>query len=242
VIFTGNYTPPAEFEKFICHMDQDYIDFYHSLVEEAIRNPNILIENLAEQRLQEELGILTDEQISQCMPNMMFVDLSVRFYYRAQVIRQLIDHGVRVDVYGAGWELLDCHHPENLIVHGNVDSQKCLDMISQAKISINVMPWFKNGAHDRIFNSMLNGAVCVSDGSIYLYEQFEDNRELAVYSLEKIGELPGLVQQLLENPGKMQQMADCAYEKCIYSHTWRHRTTDIIEMMEKDSNFTDTTQ
>ena len=91
------------------------------------------------------------------MPNLMFVDLSIRFYFRAEVIARLADSGIKVHTFGAGWDMLECRHPENIITAGNVSSQECLDMISRSKISVNVMPWFKQGAHDRVFNSMLNG-------------------------------------------------------------------------------------
>lgn len=40
------------------------------------------------------------------------------------------------------------------------------------------MPWFKQGAHDRVFNSMLNGAVCVTDTSGYLKDNFIDGENI----------------------------------------------------------------
>ena len=49
------------------------------------------------------------------MPNAMFADLSVRFYYRAKVIATLADAGVKIHTFGAGWDMLECKHPENII-------------------------------------------------------------------------------------------------------------------------------
>ena len=68
-------------------------------------------------------------------------------------------------------------------MHGGDNSQKCHDMLSQSKISLNVMPWFKNGIHDRIFNSCLNGAVSLSDSSIYIDELFTDRQNIILYDL-----------------------------------------------------------
>lgn len=236
VIFTGNYTPPEKFEKYIAHMEPVYRDFYRGLVQAAISAPDQLIETLAEQKLTEALTEsgeeLTDGALAGCMPNMMFVDLSVRFYFRAAVIGALADGGVKVHTVGAGWNLLKCRHPEMLVCEGNMDSQRCLDRISQSKISVNVMPWFKDGAHDRIFNSVLNGAVCVSDKSRYLEEVFEGEKELLFYDLTDFRDLAGRVQNLLCRPEQMRQMADRAYEKCNGRHTWANRTEQILALME----------
>lgn len=234
VIFTGNYTPIHRFEKYIAQMDSEYIEFYHGLVEEAIRCPHELIENLLEQRLTAEFGgQVPEDALRDCMPNMMFVDLSVRFYYRAKVIAALADSGIKIHTFGAGWELLECEHPENIIRAGSVNSQKCLDMLSQSKVSVNVMPWFKDGAHDRIFNSMLNGSVCVTDTSRYLNELFCDGSDLLFYELDSVDTLGERVRELLASLPRMQAMADAAYEQCVQKHTWQDRAMQILALSHR---------
>lgn len=232
VIFTGNYTPLSQLDHYLSGMGAEYIELYHDLVSEAIDNPDSLIEDLAEKRLKKEIGQLTDMQLKACMPNMMYVDLCVRFYYRAKVIQTLIDQGVKVSLFGAGWELLECKHPENMILHGNVNSQKCLDMIAQSKISLNVMPWFKDGAHDRIFNSMLNGAVSVTDDSIWLRQQFVDNKNIVFYDLKQIESLPSRIMQLLDNTSELQAISDQAYDTCKKQHTWGDRAQQICDFID----------
>lgn len=226
VIFTGNYTPPERFEKYLAHMEPEYREVYHMLVEDAVNNTDALITDLLKMRFADENP--TKDELKAIMPNMMYVDLSVRFYYRAKVIASLADSGIKVHTFGAGWNLLECSHPENIIMAGSVDSLECLDMISQSKLSINVMPWFKNGAHDRIFNSMLNGAVSVSDTSRYLLEEFKDNENIIFYSLNNIDALGERMAELLKNSDKMQNIADKAYEKCKASHTWEKRVDELL--------------
>lgn len=232
VIFTGNYTPIKYFDKYISGMDEEYRNFYYQLVDEASNDTDALIEHLLEEKLKREtLETVSDEALKMCMPNMMFVDLSVRFIYRAKVIASLADSGVRVHTFGAGWDLLDCKHPENIICAGSVDSQECLDRISQSKLSVNVMPWFKDGAHDRIFNSMLNGAVCVTDTSKYLLSRFNDGENLIFYSLKGIDGLAPKLLELLENNERMQCIADAGYAAVKKKHTWRERTLEILEIL-----------
>lgn len=232
VIFTGNYTPLKHFDRFLEPFDREYQEFYRGLVDELILHPDMLVETAAEECLRQQGVEFTDEELKEIMPNLMFVDLSVRFYFRAKVIAALADSGVKVHTFGAGWDLLECAHPENIIRAGSVSSQTCLDMISQSKISVNVMPWFKQGAHDRVFNSMLNGALCVTDGSAYLHECFEQDRDICFYSLLNVSEAAEQIKSLLADYGRLEAITDSAYQKCRESHTWKCRTEDLIEWIE----------
>lgn len=230
VIFTGNYTPITHFDRFIEGMEKEYQDVYRELVSDAINNPDELIETLLENKFRAQNP--TDEELKGIMPNMMFVDLSVRFYYRAKVIALLADSGIKVHTYGAGWDLLECKHKENIISAGNVGSQECLDMISQSKISVNVMPWFKNGAHDRVFNTMLNGAVCVTDKSEYLCGNFNDNSDVIFYSLSDIAPMCDRLKILINDKDKLQSVADAGYEACVGRHTWEKRAGQIVRIIQ----------
>jgi hypothetical protein len=234
VIFTGNYTPPERFEPHMAGMDEESREFFHQLLAENIAEPDQLTETLLERKLMLEHVAYDTDALRDVCPNLMYVDLSIRFYYRAKVITALADSGIRVDTYGAGWDLVQCEHPENIVVHGNVNSRGCLDMISQSKISINVMPWFKNGAHDRVFNSMLNGAAVVSDPSIYLESCFDD-ASILFYDLKQLKTKEGCeklgndVKELLSDKDRLEQMIANAYTICENSHTWACRTNQFID-------------
>lgn len=227
ILFTGNYTPQNKLEMYLENVDKEYKEFYHSIIDELIMHPDSLVEDVARRKIIDEIENVNEEDISMCMPQMMFVDLSVRFFFRAKVIALLADSGFKIHICGAGWDTLKCHHPENIISIGNVNSSKCLEMISQAKISVNVMPWFKDGAHDRVFNSMLNGAVCLTDKSNYLTEEFKDKEEIVFYSLDNIEEIPHIVNNLLGNEEKMQYIADSGFKISTKRHTWRQRAIKI---------------
>lgn len=234
VIFTGNYTPPQTFEKYLVNMDPDSRAFFHQLVRENIDRPDEITERLLEEKLIREAVAYDTDSLRAVMPNLMYVDLSVRFFYRAKVITTLADNGIKVHTYGAGWNLAECKKPENIVIHGNVDSRKCLDMLSQSKLSVNVMPWFKRGAHDRIFNSMLNGAAVVSDGSEYICRCF-DKDSILMYNLNDLQSdegcemLAGQVKELLKDRDRLENMVSMGYSLCIKKHTWAARTMEFID-------------
>lgn len=231
LVFTGNYTPPARFDKFITRNGEEYTAFYHSIIDYLIENPHVPMELAFETFLRNEMGELSENDLLNCMENMIFIDLYVRFYFRGLVVRTLVDSGLNVHVFGKGWNLLECSHPEHLIDGDAVDSETCLKMMQQAKISLNVMPWFKDGAHDRIFNSMLNGAMCLSDGSIYLENEFQDGETIKFYSLLEIPQLPDMIKELLAHPASIQKIANAGYQKALKFHTWKERADQIDKVI-----------
>ena len=233
VVFTGNYTPPKTFDVHIERLGDEYTAFYHGIIDDLIANPTHSMEEVMESHLLKEMGCLSNNELRTVMANMIFIDLYVRFYYRGLIIKTLAEHGIPIHLYGSGWEKLECSCPENLIMHGFATSHECLQAISQSKISLNIMPWFKDGAHDRIFNSQLNGAVCLTDDSIYLREQLVDEEDCVFYSLKDIEHLPELIKDLLDNEEKMAKIADRGYKTACASHTWKKRAEVLICYINK---------
>ncbi len=230
VVFTGNYTPPASFNKPITRINDEYTAFYHSILDELIRHPSRDIAEVFLEFLQKEMPDISDKDAAECMSNMIFLDLYIRFHFRGEIIRMLVDNGIRVDVFGEGWTELPVKHPENLIIHGGTNSVGCLKNIGKAKISLNIMPWFKDGAHDRIFNSMLNGGVCLSDDSKYLREILSNGKHIIFYSLEKIEALPAMVKRLLDDPELLSAIREEGFLQASKFHTWAHRA-DYLETL-----------
>ena len=233
IIFTGNYTIPQTFDKYFTCNGEEYGEFYRGMVEELIARPERTVEEVMEEYICEEIGQLGDDILRVCMKNMIFIDLYVRFYFRGEVVKALVDSGLQVHILGKGWELLKCEHPENLLREGQVDSAACLRGISKAKISLNVMPWFKDGAHDRIFNSMLNKAMCLSDDSIYLREEMKEG-EMIFYSLKEIERVPEIVRRYLKDENARREVVDKGYQKAKREHTWECRGREILRIIKEE--------
>lgn len=233
IIMTGNYTKPQSFDKYIAHLDREYIDFYHSILDTQLANPCSTLEEIAEPMLREALtedGELSDDDIKSCYANMIFIDLWTRFEFRGRAVAAIADAGVRIHTFGEGWDELSCCRPENIICHGGCSSQQCLEAIAQSKLSLNVMPWFKDGAHDRVFNTMLNGAVCVSDDSKYLREILTDGSDAAFYSLENMDGLACTIRRLLSDEDEMNIISKNGFETASSCHTWAHRAKSIEKL------------
>lgn len=234
VIMTGNYTELSFFEPYINWINDEYAAFYRGIINELIEKPYQTVEQVALAHCEREMGKEPNSELRIALSKMIFIDMYVRNYWRGKVVRTLVDAGIKVDVVGKGWEKLeDVKHPENLILHPQTDSLTCLEMIKQSKISVNVMPWFKDGAHDRVFNSILNGAVCVSDTSKYLCEELAEGEGVCYYNLENVDKLPIKMKDLLQDEKQMQDIVSRGRAKVLDMHTWAKRAEQVAEWIEK---------
>ena len=232
VIMTGNYTPPSFCEKHIHWINDEYAAFYQGIIDDLIAHPNQTVEAAELSACEREMGHTPYDEIRIAMHRMIFIDLYVRNYWRGEAVKALVDAGIVVDVFGKGWEELECEKPENLRIHPQTTSLACLQHLQHAKVSLNVMPWFKDGAHDRVFNSILNGAVCVSDKSKYLCEELAEGEGVCYYELENLTKLPDIVQDLLQNENKMQDIVSKGVEKVREKHTWAARARQLVTWLE----------
>ena len=143
-----------------------------------------------------------------------------------------MEHFVRREIPEVTERELKVKHPENLILNGSqLDSAECVKIIRNTKIALNTMPWFKDGAHDRIFTAMLNKAVSLTDGSIYLKERFCDGKDLVFYELEHLDALPEQVLSMLGHPKKMKEIIEYSYERALKEDTWANRAERLREFL-----------
>lgn len=231
IVMTGNYTPPSFCETHINWINEEYALFYRGIINDLIQHPNQTVEAAELRHCEREMGKTPYDEIRIAMHRMIFIDLYVRNYWRGEVVKTLVDAGLVVDVFGKGWDELECKRPENLRIHPQITSEECLQQFKKAKISLNVMPWFKDGAHDRVFNSILNGAVCVSDKSKYLCEELSNGEGVCYYELTDLESLPQNIRDLLQDDAKMQNIIEKGIEKVRTYHTWDIRAKQIIKWL-----------
>ena len=85
------------------------------------------------------------------------------------------------------------------------------------------MPWFKDGAHDRVFNSILNGTVSVTDTSKYLCGELKEGQGVCYYDLAHMEKLPELVRDLLADDARREEIVRAGIPVVEEKHTWIRR-------------------
>lgn len=232
VLMTGNYREPLSYEPYIQRIDKEYAEFYYGIARDMIENPKHPIEETVRMFCEKEMDEISDENFRDILANMGFIDLFVRNTVRGEVVKLLVDSGITVHAVGSGWDLLKCNCPENLILHPMADSKLCLEYIKRARISLNVMPGFKDGAHDRIFSGILNGAVSVSDSSTYLNEILPPGCGICYYDLQNLQKLPSMIERLWKKPQNMKLILKKGYQEVKKNHIWENRAMQIINWIK----------
>lgn len=172
----------------------------------------------------------SDKELCHWITELRFLDSFATSFYREQSVRLLVESGIKVTVFGGGWDQCEWADNPNLIYGGKVLAPQILELMNHSKIVLNTMTWYKNGIHDRIINGMLAGAVVVTDTSEYLYEELKKMPEkgLVTFELTEIQKLPQIVESLLEQSDRMQEIADCGYLFAKSHHTWKQRAEHIM--------------
>lgn len=201
---------------------------------DLIAHPGKTSEQAIEEALLAENIHLTDDELCDFIERIHYIDLLAVSHYREATVRVLVEAGVNVTLYGTGWGDCEWLSAPNLHFGGRISADTVVEQMTDAKIVLNTMTWFKDGTHDRVFNGMLAGAVAITDSSVYMQEEFcgdlsDPNAELVMFELEQISGLPETVNALLHDPARMQQISDAGRKKALASHTWQARAMELHE-------------
>lgn len=199
------------------------------VLSELIRCPDKTTEQAVEEYLFSIGKQYPDRELLHWITELRFIDSYATSFYREQAVRLLVENGIEVTVFGGGWDRCEWASNPNLIYGGKVPAPQVLELMNHSRIVLNTMTWYKNGAHDRIFNGMLAGAAVVTDKSVYLEETVLKERTpcMEPFALQQIQRLPELVQDLLAHPNKMEQIAENGYHYARAGHTWLQRAEYI---------------
>ena len=232
LVFAANYVSMEMLEEKVKALDEDYRIFYRRITEDLIADPAQSVDAVMERHIRNELGAVPEEQLCAAMSGMIWIDLFVRSYVREKVVQTLADAGIIVRVFGSDWEKIHCKKPQNVRTSGGkVNSAACVQAMRDARIALNVMPWFKDGAHDRVFTAMLQGTVALTDDSRYLREECRDGENICFYSLRALEQLPDQVVSLLEDSVRMAELAERGYRMAEKRHRWKNRAGLLMQAL-----------
>ena len=231
IVFTANYVTKASIDSAIDGMDAEYKSFLMDICDQMIRHPEVVLEDTLYENLLREFPDEPEESYPEAMYHMVYVDLYVRSYFRALAVKTLVDAGYRVHCVGKDWDNLVCDHPENLIhTDAMLTSADCVRALESARISLNVMPLFKAGAHDRVFTSMMAGCVALTDSSSYLDElitPWVDYAPFVPWEPESLTDASG---RLMADPALAEKLADQGRKSADGRFTWLN-TANFIDSM-----------
>jgi hypothetical protein len=154
-----------------------------------------------------------------------------RTRFRLDAVRAAAASGVSMLVIGNGWERADL--PANVRLGPFVDYRTLLGYAARARICLDAST-YPQGANDRVFNYMLNGAVCFTNARGFLGDAYGAGDGLHFYSLTEPQALAGAIRELLAAPQRLRADAVQARELTLATQTWRHRVEAILAMLAAD--------
>jgi hypothetical protein len=197
------------------------------------KQPNLTLEEAFARALEHQgIVVASDEEFRDRLRELCVVGYCVMHYYRYKVVETLLQGGIRLDVFGDSWSGSPlCRYP-NLICHPDVTVEESLIIWQQSKLSLNVMSWHKDGFTERMAGIMLAGAVLVTDDTTYLKGRYDDGKDMLIFRLERLEELPGRVRELLVKDELRRQIAENGREKTEKHHTWQKRAEQFQKLLK----------
>lgn len=231
IIFTGTYTDPVKTS--LLYSRKQAID-NHPLFTTLLDMPLLTQEAAVRLLIKDKLidAALTPIEY---LYNNFLIDVFLQAVIREEIITQIIKQHLPITIYGHGWDAFadkcDILAPgisRFLNLRPEVTYSRLPCIYSSARLSINQMPWFKNGIHDRIPLSLRNGCICISDESSYLTDtlKLSDDYGIYTYSLEAIYKLPDIINKLMQridNKDSLLTAQLCkGYEYASKNFTWNN--------------------
>lgn len=236
ILFSGTYYPPQEqllkvdqwFEKGTT-MNQ----FYRGMAEYLLSHESVTTEQAVLDTIEMWGMQVSDAQLKTMFRCAEPIDWMVRMYHRERVIAVLAEAGFDIWLLGRGWEKHPSANMPNVHkVDNRIPFADTFPYMANAKINLNVMPWFKAGTHDRIFNILLQHSLPLTDSSDWIDENFVDGENIALYDLKYLERLPEKVKELLEDDELAERMIANGFEKVKNHFTWKQCVDDMLQEVE----------
>ncbi|SEA43614.1 Glycosyltransferase involved in cell wall bisynthesis [Oribacterium sp. KHPX15] len=156
-------------------------------------------------------------------------DWFIRMYYREKVIDSVLNSGRDLWIVGRGWNNYPkCNHPHFHHISERIPFADSLDIMADARINLNVMPWFKDGTHERVFNTLLRESVSLTNPSTYLKENFKDQESIYYYELTELNHIPDIIEEILNNPEKTKAIVKNSKSIVLDKYTWKQTVASIL--------------
>lgn len=237
VLFSGTYYSPenrlSQVEEMVEKGTAVY-DFYQILFECLVEDSRLTIEQGAFRTI-ERMGLSVDQDMLKSLMRCAEpVDWAIRMYQRGRVVEVLAESGVELYLLGRGWENhCSAKYPNVHRIDDRIPYADTLAYMADARLNLNVFPWFKAGTHDRIFNALLQHSLPLTDSSRWVDENFTNGEDIALYDLEHLEKLPEIVGELLRDTERAERMIQKGYEKTAKNLTWSNCADWILTAIEQ---------
>lgn len=237
VLFTGTHLKSELIEEEILAMPEAFRKISVDCIDYLLNHRYEPVEKGIKTVLQEKGMELSKDQLSVlCGKTIRSISNYIRCYVREELIRYLMEAGTPLHIVGNNWEGVweSQGKPNTTKLYGSIAYDQTMEVYRRTRILLNVMPWFKDGFHDRISAGLLNGTCVMTDTSGYIEEVYNcsgKHKELLLYDISHPEEVPEFIHQMLENPGELYRVSRAGYEKTSKKLDWGAIGGEIVQIL-----------
>lgn len=233
ILFSATYYSPksklTEMEQ-LFEGNEDMRSFYRLMYQNLAKDSCLTTEQAVFLTLQQKGWSVPEDTLKTIFRCAEYVDWAIRMYERERVVDVLAEARLELYLLGRGWENHQSAGCSNVHrISDRIPYAQALTYMADAKINLNVFPWFKAGTHDRIFNTLLQHSLPLTDSSSWVDEHFTDGKDIALYDLKHLEKLPEIALRLLENPAEAERIIENGYKKVLHNFTWSNCADWILE-------------
>ncbi len=245
--FNGDFFPDRKFDVSFVGRYNDYREILQNLNvgDEAVMNLALDYFDFLLSHAQLDAGasifeMIADKGLDLSQSEVLYlfelfypVVTAVDSYRRELVIKKLIDAGIEIDVFSSSWQKAPYADGRRIHIHPGVSYRGGLNVMSKSLMSLNVFSGHKGGMTERIANSMLNGAVCVTDSSSYISKNFRNGENIVVFDLNYLDDMVNRVYGLLDDRTKAEAIALEGFYNAMNKHSWSVRIKEFCDLINK---------
>ncbi len=229
ITFSGTYTDPMRLETRIQKLPADIAKATIDLIEIMKSDSTLSIEDAVDMLSRNDFYEYINDDKPLYTQTFYLADSYIRCLNRKKLVQTLDKCEHNFHLYGALWEELDLKHA---ILHREIPFNLTFTVFAKSKISVNIMPNFKAGSHDRVFSGQLNGAVSLTDKTKLLLQEYTDKKSILFYDLNSIEQLPYMLDNSLNDINTLKKIAQEGYRIASNNHTWTNIAESIVNAIK----------
>lgn len=226
----GTYSNPEFLLEPISGFSEALQSIIITIISNMLKDQSLSLENLLAIELGKRGIQLSKESFRNLVSSITFIDEYVRNKKRHDAIEILLHAGIKVDVFGNGWEDFESKDINNLCIHKALDYESILKTMTNSKIILNVAPSLAHGSHERVFTAMGMKSIVITDDNYYFPNIFEDQKHIFYYSYNELDKLPSLVNSILSRDIDVENIISEAYDIVSTNHLWYNRAEEILNI------------
>ena len=105
-----------------------------------------------------------------------------------------------------------------------------MDAMSRSKISLNIVPSFRSGGHERIFYSLAYGALLLTDQNDYLKKDQLVNPFIN-FLPDNLNDMDKILTKKLHNSENLDSLREESIDHYSRNHTWEYRILPVLDVI-----------